>query len=68
MRTISIEPDGYAALEEGIACVQAAVDKGFATPVQAIGALREARTELFKLRKTLRDNVVIAAPDGPDAA
>jgi hypothetical protein len=68
MKTISMEPDGYAVLEAGITRVQAAVDEGFATPVQALAALRKARTELFNLRTTLRDKVVITAPDDPDAA
>jgi len=48
--------------------VQTAVDRGIADPVRAMAALREARTELFRLRETLRDKVVITAPDDPDAA
>ncbi|OHD25606.1 MAG: hypothetical protein A2Y38_00305 [Spirochaetes bacterium GWB1_59_5] len=68
MKTISIEPSGYEALETAIARVQAAVDRGIADPVRAMAALREARTELFRLRETLRDKVVITAPDDPDAA
>ncbi len=69
MKTISIESNGYAALEAGIARVQAAIDRGMHGQISAFGALRNARTELFRLRETLRDKVVvITAPDDPDAA
>ena len=70
---VELTKDGFERISVRIDEVQKTVDEGIINPVNALHALREARSELFKLRETLRDTAVISpggspGSDGPEAA
>jgi hypothetical protein len=62
-------------IESKIADIQKEIDKGIMAPGvtggAAIEALRDARTEVFRLREIIRDSIEIEPvhePEKPDAA
>lgn len=58
-------------LDRKLSDIQVAIDRGILNPETALRYLREARVELFALRTTLKNEVVLdtaSGPDAPDAA
>lgn len=62
----------YEAFDRKITDIQLKIDRGLLNPETALRYLREARSELFKLRQILRSEIVTEndnpGPDDPEVA
>lgn len=69
---LSLNPGAFELFEQKITDIQLSIDRGILNPETSLRFLREARTELFKLRQILRNGIVTEndnpGPDSPEAA
>jgi t-SNARE complex subunit (syntaxin) len=63
---LGLAEDGFAAINKKIDEVQKSVEAGVLDPEKAVGACREARSELFGLRQIIQEKVTVG-PDRPAA-